>query len=142
MGYDSQVEADLDDVMDALEKLDGKQALLKIYCEADDLLQLPLTIPALSVSVQIANLSANLSENEAFNEDLQHYASLVYSRLNELSIPDDVLFCTNTLCQEHKSTLDCYCQSICDCLIESVKMCIPTTTVCKRVAGGMILHVC
>ena len=83
------------------------------------------------MSVQIANLSANLSENEAFNEDLQRYASLVYSRLDELSIPDDVLFCTNTLCQEHKSTLDCYCQSICNCLVESVKMCIPTTTSCR-----------
>ena len=31
--------------------------------------------------------------------------------------------------------MDRYCQSICDCLVESAKMCIPTTTVCKRVAG-------
>ena len=47
----------------------------------------------------------------------------------------DVLFCTNPLCQEHKSAMDRYCQSICDCLVESAKMCIPITTVCKRVAG-------
>ena len=72
--------------------------------------------------------------NRASNEDLQRYASLVYSRLGELSIPDDVLFCTNSVCQEHKSAMDRYCQSICDCLVESAKMCIPTTTVCERVA--------
>ena len=72
--------------------------------------------------------------NKASNEDLQRYTSLVYSRLDKLSTPDDVLFCTNPLGQEHKSAMDCYCQSICDCLIESAEMCVPTTTVSKRVA--------
>ena len=34
----TQAEADLDDVLDAMEKLDGRQALPNFYCEADDLL--------------------------------------------------------------------------------------------------------
>ena len=46
---------------------------------------------------------------------------------------DDILLCTNPICQEHKSAMDRYRQSICNCL-KSAKMCIPTTTVCKRVA--------
>lgn len=53
----TQAEADLEDVMDAMEKLDRQHALSKVCCEADNLLQLPLSIPALSVGVEISNLS-------------------------------------------------------------------------------------
>ena len=37
----SQAEADLEDIQDAVEKLDACQAMSKLYCEADDLLRLP-----------------------------------------------------------------------------------------------------
>ena len=43
--------------MDAMEKLDSLCTLPKVYCDADDLLQLPPPIPALSVGVEISNLS-------------------------------------------------------------------------------------
>ena len=53
----SQAEADLEDILDAMEKLDACGALPKLYCEADDLLQLPPAIPARSVSVEVSNLA-------------------------------------------------------------------------------------
>jgi len=49
----TQAEADLEDVMDAMEKLDRQNALPKVYCEAENLLQLPPAIPALSVGVKL-----------------------------------------------------------------------------------------
>ena len=52
----SQAEADLEDIL-AMEKLDACQALLRLYCEADDLLRLPQVIPARSVSVEVTNLT-------------------------------------------------------------------------------------
>jgi len=52
----SQAEADLEDILDAMKKLDACGVLPKLYCKADDLLQLPAAIPAHSVSVEVSNL--------------------------------------------------------------------------------------
>ena len=49
----TQAKADLDDVLDVMEKLDGRQALPNFYCEADDLVYLPPAVPARSVSVEM-----------------------------------------------------------------------------------------
>ena len=57
----TQVEADLDDVLDAMEKLDGRQVLPNFYCEAD-LLYLPPAVPAHSVSVEMLNLSDKIDQ--------------------------------------------------------------------------------
>ena len=66
--------------------------------------------------------------DKALAEDV-HYASLVDMELKKLSI----LHCADPqFCQEHKPT---YCQAICDCLIQSVKDCIPITSARKQVAG-------
>ena len=87
----TQVEADLDDVMDALEKLDGKQALPKIYCEADDLLQLPPAIPASSASVEIANLSEKIEnlQNEV-NRGLMEMNNNIKSLERAVPVQEDV----------------------------------------------------
>ena len=53
----SQAEADLEDILDAMEKLDACGTLPKLYCKANDLLQLPPAIPARSVSVEVSNLA-------------------------------------------------------------------------------------
>ena len=56
-------------------------------------------------------------------------------KLKELSIPDNVYYCTDPFCREHKPVLNTYCQAICDCLIQSAKDCIPSTSVRKQVSG-------
>ena len=56
----TQAEADLDDVLDVMEKFNGRQVLLNFYCEADDLLYLPPAVLARSVSVEIRFFSRNV----------------------------------------------------------------------------------
>ena len=83
----------------------------------------------------MAERPSSIVWDKASNKDLQRYASQANSKLEELSISDEVLQCTDPLCQKHKPVLDSYCHAICDCLIQSAKDCIPTTTARKRVAG-------
>ena len=49
----TQAEADLDDILDAMEKLNGWQVLPNFYYKANDLLYLPPAVPACLVSVEI-----------------------------------------------------------------------------------------
>ena len=63
--------ADLDDILDAMEKLDGQQALPNFYCEADDLLYLPHAVLARSVSVEMLNLSDKIDQLQKQYQQLQ-----------------------------------------------------------------------
>ena len=72
--------------------------------------------------------------DNASNEDLQRYSRLVCQRLDDLTLPDSIVYCTNPSCQNHQQTLDVYCNAICECLIYSAKDCIPVHQR-RRVAG-------
>ena len=71
--------------------------------------------------------------DNASNEDLR-YSRLVCQRLDDLTLPDSIVYCINPSCQKHQQTLDVYCNAFCECLIHSAKDCIPVHQH-KHVAG-------
>ena len=73
--------------------------------------------------------------DKASNEDLQRYSELVNHRLQDISLPDDIVNCTEPLCHNHQHDLDTHCKAICDCLVQSANECIPGNLHHKRVAG-------
>ena len=78
----SQAEADLEDILDAVEKLDACQVLPKPYCEADDLLRLPPAIPARSVSVEVSNLADKI---ESLQKEVDQSLTEMNNNIKSLS---------------------------------------------------------
>ena len=72
--------------------------------------------------------------DNACNEHLQRYSRLVCQWLDDFTLPDSIVYCTNPSCQNHQQTLDAYCNAIYECLIHSAKDCIPVHQ-CRRVAA-------
>ena len=73
--------------------------------------------------------------NKASNEDLQRYSELVNHRLQDISLPDDIVHYTEPFRHNHQHDLDNHCKAICDCLVQSANVCIPDNLHHKRVAG-------
>ena len=73
--------------------------------------------------------------NKVSNEDLQRYSELVNHRLQDISLPDDIVHCTEPFCLNHQHDLDIHCKAICNCLVQSANVCIPGNSHHKRVAG-------
>ena len=73
--------------------------------------------------------------NKASNEDLQRYSELVNHRLQDISLSDDIVHCTEPFCHKHQHDLDTHCKAICDCLVQSANICIPDNSHHKCVAG-------
>ena len=73
--------------------------------------------------------------NKASNVDLQWYSELVNHRLQDISLPNDIVHCTEPFCHNHQHDLDTHCKAICDCLVQSANVCIPSNSHRKRVAG-------
>ena len=45
------------------------------------------------------------------------------------------MHCTEPICHNHQHELDTHCKAICDCLVQSANVYIPSDLHCKRVAG-------
>ena len=65
-----------------MEKLDACQALLRLYCEADDLLRLPPVIPARSVSVEVTNLADKI---ESLQKEVGRISTEMNNNIKSLS---------------------------------------------------------
>ena len=60
--------------------------------------------------------------DKASNEDLWRTMDHIH-RLQNISLPDDIVHCTEPSCHNHQHDLDTHWKAICDCIVQSANEC-------------------